>query len=201
MTIILGTMFVGIGLALAFYKQIHKYNYYIYLVTILVSLVFSDDSNIISLGFVPIGFFWIVMFSGVLDKGMLRKRLNSVRAEYAIIASILILPHAIGFIEFILEDIGILNAPVNALFGTISMVIMVPLFITSFQIIRKKLNYKQWKRIHQLAYLAYIAIFLHIILIQNDRMVIYIIIFAVYGLLKGYMLVSQYIIKKKKSAI
>ncbi|MBN2605394.1 MAG: ferric reductase-like transmembrane domain-containing protein [Bacilli bacterium] len=175
-----------------FPKLIHKYHYILYGIAAFIALLSGFDySNIITLGYLPLSFIIVVMYTGVLDKGKIRKHLSMVRAENAIIGIILLAPHGIGYIEYYLEYASLLDSPVP-LIGIASFSISVPLFITSFPIIRKKFKYKEWKQIHLLAYLFYVLVFIHLLLINNSRIVIYIIIFGVYIILKGIELVKRY---------
>ena len=175
-----------------FPKFIHKHNYVLYGVAAFVALISGlDYSNIVTLGFLPLAYMIVVMFTGVLDRGKIRKHLAMVRAENAIIGVILLVPHAIGYIEYFLEFGSLIDSPVPMI-GIASAIISVPLFITSFPIIRKKFKYSEWKQIHLLAYLFYIMIFIHLLLINNSRILIYIIIFGVYLLLKGTELYKKY---------
>jgi DMSO/TMAO reductase YedYZ heme-binding membrane subunit len=184
MTIILLTSIITATLSIFLYKSIRKYRYVIYPVVAIISIIAADDSNIISLGYVPLGIFIVVMFAGTLDHGMLRKRLFMVRAELAIIATILALSHGISFLEYYLDDIGIFNGDFSFYLGVLAMLIMAPLFVTSFRFIRKRFSYKQWKQLHSISYIFYGLLGLHLILIQNDRMLLYIILFSSYFVLK-----------------
>ena len=180
------------------YKPIHKYKYVFYVIAFIIALILREDGNYITYGYTGLSFFIVVMFSGVLDKSTLRKRLFMVRAELAILGTIFLFPHALGYLDIVLEEVGLLNAPINFFFGFLSGVVIVPLFITSFTFIRKRMKYKEWKQLHQLAYLAYIAIGLHLILINNDRQLMYIILFGSYFVLKSIMLVQKRIETNKK---
>lgn len=184
MTIILITSVSTTLLSLFLYKQIRKYRLFIFPIVAIVSLIATDDSNIISLGYVPVGIFLVVMFAGALDKGKMRKRLFMVRAELAIIASILVLPHGLSFLEYYLDDIGLLQADLSFFLGILAVLVMIPLLLTSFRTIRKRLSYKNWKKLHSISYLFYGFVGFHLILIQNDRMWLYIILFGSYFALK-----------------
>jgi DMSO/TMAO reductase YedYZ heme-binding membrane subunit len=184
MTIILTTSIISVFLAFYLYKPIHKYRYPIYAVVAIISLIAAEDANIINMGYVPFGVFLVVMYAGVLEKGLLRKRLFMVRAEYAVIATIFLLPHAFGYLGFFLEDADILKAPINFYFGLLSAIVAVPLFVTSFQFIRRRMNYKDWKRLHKAAYLFYNLVMIHLILLFNDRLWMYVSVYALYLILK-----------------
>jgi len=185
-------------LSYIFYKPIHKYKYFLYVAAFIIALILHEDGNYITYGFAGLSFFIVVMFSGVLDKSILRKRLFMVRAELAILGTIFLFPHALGYIEIVLDEIGLLQAPLNFYIGFLAGVVILPLFITSFMFVRKKMNYKEWKQLHKLAYLTYILIGLHLIFINNDRQFLYIVIFGSYVVLKGIMLLQNRIINNKK---
>lgn len=200
MTIILLTSLSAFLISIFGYRFIRKYRYYIFAITAMLVLVFgTEEANIVSFGYVPLGLFLVVMFSGVLNKGLIRKRLFMVRAELAIIASIFLIPHVLAFLEYYLDDIGFFNANISFYFGVLALVVMIPLSVTSFRFIRKYFSYQQWKLLHRLSYLFYGLIAGHLILIQNDRMILYIVMFSVYTLLKIQMMVSTHTLKKAKS--
>ena len=170
--------------SISFPKFIHKHNYFIYVLAAIIAIIFSgEEANIITLGFVPLSFMIVVMYTGVFRRGFIKKRLMTVRAENAIIGIIFLLPHAIGFLEFYLEYSD-LTENVVPLVGLVAFTLSIPLFITSFQFIRKQFKYKEWKMIHKLAYPFYILLFIHLALINNDRLLLYIIIFGMYFIIK-----------------
>ena len=173
-------------LSISFPKFIHKHNYLIYVISGIIAIIFSgEEANIITLGYVPLSFMIIVMYTGVFKKGKIKKRLMTVRAENAIIGIIFLLPHAIGFLEFFLEYSD-LSENIVPLIGLSAFILSIPLFITSFQFVRKQFKYKQWKFIHKLAYPFYVLLFAHLALINNDRLPYYIILFGMYFILKYY---------------
>lgn len=196
MTIILLTAFTTTILSYLLYKSIHRYKYIIYVIVAIIALLLREDANPVSLGYIPFGVFMVVMLSGALDKSVLRKRLFMVRAELSVIASILLLPHALGYLEYYLDEVGLVHADVSFLFGVLSVLIVLPLFVTSFRFIRKHMTFKQWRKLHLFAYLFYLLIGLHLILIQNDRMWLYIILFSTYFTLKLSVLLPVYMKKQ-----
>jgi DMSO/TMAO reductase YedYZ heme-binding membrane subunit len=201
MTIILFTAFLTTIISLFLYRPIHKYKYIIYGITGIIALVLLEEANVVSLGYVPFGIFVVVMLSGALDKGVLRKRLFMVRSELSVIGTILLVPHSLGYLEYYLDDIGLLNADISFLFGVLSVVVVIPLFVTSFRFVRKRFTYKNWSTLHKFAYLFYALVGLHLILIQNDRMWLYIVLFSVYFLLKASMILPGYIKKMQSGSI
>lgn len=197
MTIIILTSLLIVLLSYFLHKSIRKYNIYIFVVIGIIAILVREDANIISLGYVPFGIFLVVMFTGVLNKSTIQKRLLSVRAELSIIASILILPHGLAYLDYYLDDIGFLNGGISFYIGIISILVMIPLMITSFKIVRRKLRYSDWKKLHMLAYLFYLLVGLHLILIGNDRQIAYIVLLTTYSFLKLWIIVPKYVENKK----
>ena len=185
-------------IALFFYKPIHKYKFIIYIISLIIALSLHEDGNYITYGYTGLSFFIVVMYSGVLDKSTLRKRLFQVRAEYAVIGTIFIFPHMLGYIEFLLEDLRISDITLNYILGLLTIFVIIPLFATSFQFIRKKMGYKLWKKLHQYAYLFYLLVGLHLITINNERQILYMILFGSYGFLKLIMIIKENYQKRKK---
>ncbi len=120
---------------------------------------------------VPSALFIIVMYVGILPRQSIYfKRLKPIRAELSIIATILTLGHNAGYGKryfSALVEKG--NIPVNlyyaSLVSLIMIAIMLPLFITSFRSVRKKMKGKTWKNLQKTAYLFYFLMWLHVVLI------------------------------------
>lgn len=182
-----------------FYKRIHQFNYYLYGIAIIIGIFsLTQEVNIINLGYVGFSFFILVMYSGALDKGMIKKSLVATRAEMAILGTIFITVHGIKFLLYAF-DYGILfRSPLYFYVGIIALALASPLFITSFMFIRKKMNGKDWKRLHRFAYVFYFAVAMHLILMQNDRMYSYIGIFGLYFVLRIWTMIDNRMAKKKK---
>ncbi|MCF7925464.1 MAG: ferric reductase-like transmembrane domain-containing protein [Candidatus Izimaplasma sp.] len=195
MIVLLIHIIIVVVLAMLFPRKIHKYRWYLYIPFAIFALVLLDSEvNVVTLGFSGAAFFIIVMFTGVLERSKIKTKLLQVRAELAVIGTLLIVPHAVSFLKFVLDDLSISDITLSIVFGILTVLVLIPLFVTSFHIIRRQMTYKQWKRLHQLSYLFYTFLGLHLIFIQNDRMVYYISIFLIYGLLK----VSEPLIKSYK---
>lgn len=122
-------------------------------------------------GFVSLSFFILVMFAGALNKRFeITKKLLRIRAELAIIASILLLPHGIIYLyKFLIAFITKPNLSISYIslivIGLIAFIIMIPLFITSFDKYRKYLGYKKWKSIQRFSYLFFFLTYIHIMII------------------------------------
>ncbi len=144
-----------------------------------------------------IAFFVLVMFAGTLNpKWSITKKLLSIRAESAILGSILILPHGIMYlVRFIVKLIN--NKPISTLYiiylivGLIAFIIMIPLFITSLKKFRCKMKYIEWKKLQRWAYPFYFLTYIHIVLaLLNDdevdilKLSVYSVLFITYFILK-----------------
>ena len=152
-------------------------------------------------GYISIAFFILVMFAGALNpKWRITRKLLSIRAELAIIASIFIIPHSIiYFVRFILLKLPkiIKTGIIPKIYigyisiGIIAFIIMLPLFVTSFKKVRRKMQGRKWRNLQRLAYIFYFIVYIHILLILLNgkemdwlRLSSYTIIFAVYTILR-----------------
>ncbi|STA99854.1 ferric reductase-like transmembrane domain-containing protein [Clostridium baratii] len=148
-------------------------------------------------GNVSIAFFILVMFAGALNKKLkVTKKLMSIRAENAIMGSILIMPHCIMyFVRFLVK----LSAGkrfttlyfIYLVVGILAFILMIPLFITSFKKIRIKMNFSDWKRLQRKAYIFYLLAYVHIVVVLLNgktidflKLITYTVIFLAYLILK-----------------
>lgn len=126
-------------------------------------------------GIIAISFFILVMYAGALiPKWNITRKLMSIRAELAIIASILMLSHGIVYlISFIIntvpklingQDVKMISLTISIV-GILAFILMIPLFITSFKKIRKTIKPKAWKKLQTWAYLFYVLAYVHIVFI------------------------------------
>lgn len=124
-----------------------------------------------SKGILGLAFFILVMYAVTFKNGSRAiKLLMSLRGEMSIIASFLCLGHVItrGITYFS----KLFTAPEKmrpaVLFATVASVLIVlillPLFITSFKRIRRKMSGTAWKKLQRLAYAFYALVYLHILL-------------------------------------
>ncbi len=149
--------------------------------------------NILWQGHLTLALFILVMFAGAFKKKSKPKiTLMKVRREMAIIGFLTLIPHAT---LLIVTALSALNPT-----GTLALLIMIPLFVTSFPKIRKKMHPLKWRKLHHWAYAAYAMIFLHLASITliaqrtSDtngynqywwlRLTLYTLIFSVYSVLK-----------------
>ncbi len=192
MTIILTTVAATIILGYYFSKSIRKYAFIFYGLAGVAAIFYgSHEANILSLGYVPFGIFLVVMFMGVMDKGEFKSKLLNIRGELAIIAFILLIPHAWGYFEYYLEYLGIFSGTIAFYLGILAVLLAVPLIVTSFRKIRSIMGYKKWKKLHLFSYLFYLLVALHLVLINNLRFLSYLIIFGIYMVMKIAVLIKQ----------
>jgi DMSO/TMAO reductase YedYZ heme-binding membrane subunit len=195
--------FVIVFALLAIYqgKFIRKHNVKIYIVISIISIVAFFLADKVKLmepfvqGYLGLSLLYIVMFTGALKKkSKLIIKLSSVRREYSIIGFIFLTPHATKyFIEF-LSDI----TEIEQWIGIVAYAIMLPLFVTSFMVFRKKFSFEGWKKLQKWAYLAYILIFIHLILVaEMPNLLVYIVLFVPYIILKLIKEYKLYKIKKE----
>ncbi len=143
-------------------------------------------------GLLGLSMYYIVMIAGAFkQKSTIGKRLRSVRKEYSIFGFMLLVPH------FYIYLAAFLNGSLSwELYGVIAFVIMVPLFITSFTLIRKKMSTKNWFNLQKFAYVAYLLIFIHLLVIgSGEHTFEYVLVFSLYFVLK----LLNYVFVKKSS--
>lgn len=152
--------------------------------------------------------FVIVMFTGALKNGSKAMfTLMPVRGELSIIASILTLGHNViygkTYFKAFFTDASVLSgAQLAACITSIVMIaIMIPLFITSFKTVRRKMKAKSWKKLQRLAYGFYALIYVHVMLLSVPmymrgigsyliNIAAYTVVFGVYAVMrvrKAYM--------------
>ena len=182
-----------------FGKGIRKNSVLIYVLAVIISIAsffLIDKIQVMEMfvnGIMGFSFLFIVMFTGALKKkSNLSKKFVSIRKEYSIIGFIFIIPHATNYVIEMFSDFW----QIEYWFGVTAFAIMIPLFITSFSNVRKLYKYPVWKKLHRWSYLAYMLIFIHVILVADTRdMIAYILIFVPYLVLK---LMKEYKIYKDK---
>lgn len=116
--------------------------------------------------------FILVMYAGAAPAGSyVSRKLMPIRGQLSIIASILTLGHntAYGLTYFKNLFTARAGMPMYQLLASICsiimIVIMIPLFITSFIRIRRKMNGKKWKKLQRLAYVFYGLTYVHVVLL------------------------------------
>lgn len=172
-------------LAFKFKTLFKKYSIYLYLLFLTLSIVayiFIDKPIflVFKMGYLSFAFFYVVMLVGALPKKQPMKKENVVRRDYSIIGFFTIIPHVLYNIFNV--TIGT-NGPI--VFGLIAFISMIPLFITSFPFIRKKMKESSWVKLQKLAYLTYATLFIHLVIHSTGiNLIMYIVLFAIYVILK-----------------
>ena len=159
----------------------------------------------------------IVMYTGAFKNGSsLMKFLMPIRGELSIIASILTLSHNISFGKD--HFVRLFTAPqtmepnmiIAAIISIILITLMIPLMITSFPSIRKKMEPKKWKKLQKTAYLFYALIYVHIMCIMiplaksgnldyKINILIYSLVFLTYAAMRIYKECVKKGLSKQKS--
>lgn len=183
--IALPIIFILLLLAFKFKNLFKKYSIYLYLLFLILSIIayiFIDKPifTLFKMGYLSFAFFYVVMFVGALPKKKPQPKENPVRRDYSIIGFITIIPHVLYNIFNV--TIGT-NGPI--VFGVIAFVSMIPLFITSFPLIRKRMKEANWIKLQKLAYFSYATLFIHLVIHSTGiNLVMYLVLFAIYIALK-----------------
>lgn len=174
--------------ALAFFaileKPIKKHATYFYIATILISILtiiapekglpFVVDyiaNDILARGTLAGALFILVMVASVCPAAKMRGLLLRTRGEMAIIAALCTLIHNISHGQYyfvnLFTNISELDTQriFAAVFSLIMIILLIPLTITSFMVIRKRMNPKKWKSLQKLSYIFYGLLFVHIAMI------------------------------------
>ena len=155
-------------------------------------------------------FIW-VMIAPVLPKSFSgRKTIYLLRGEMAICASLITLAHNLAFggkyfgaLFFGQGHISLMELHA-AIVSCLMILLLIPLTITSFQTVRRKMQAKSWKKLQNWSYLFYLLLYLHIFFIYQGALIrgkgeyfftlmIYSFIFGFYGFLR----IRQYRIQKE----
>lgn len=214
-------------------KSESKYIYSVLAVLSILSIIYSNLSNFgynveynkilgyiqssIVSGALGGSIFIIVMYMGVFtNKTKFEKRLRKNRAELSIIATILTLPHNSYYLlnylfnlKSIIQTRGLIlwTALMALLAAVFAIIIMIPLFITSFNKYKKKLG-KNWKKIQEFAYIFYAMLFVQVFMIylsrpssfnRNINLAFYSVLFGTYSVLKIYSIRER--IRLKTSSV
>lgn len=161
------------------FKDLYKKAYIFYSIAFVITIlgtIFYEEyySRIIQGGLLGYSFILVVMFVGVLpNKSILSRHIKRNRGSFSILGFIFISSHA--FLH-LFTPFGGVN-----LFGLAAFVIMVPLTIISFRIIRREIAPKDWFTIQKAAYAVYILLFIHLFMVSNtENRVVYAVLGALY---------------------
>ena len=155
--------------------------------------------------------FILVMLAPVLPKSFSgRKTIYLLRGEMAICASLITLAHNLAFGGKYFGALFLGQGHISlmelhaAIVSCLMILLLIPLTITSFQSIRRKMQAKTWKRLQNWSYLFYLLLYLHIFFIYQGALIrgkgeyfftlmLYSFIFGFYGFLR----IRQYRVQKE----
>lgn len=182
--IIIGVL---VFIAYVYFKQIIAIRKYLYVgiwIVVALILLFNESPVITPFvkGYVGFSFLYVVMITGALNpKWKITIRLKAIRAVYSILGFVLLIVHPLNYASEVLTQTRSIPW-----YGLIAFVIMIPLFITSYISVRKKMKPQTWKNLQKFAYLSYGLILVHLIIQASSpqNRVVVILLFIGYGILK-----------------
>jgi DMSO/TMAO reductase YedYZ heme-binding membrane subunit len=143
-------------------------------ITIYLSLAAPSDAILRGItaylqhGILQFVLFVVVMYIGVLpDDSKLRTRLVPVRAQLSIIAAILtaghIVPYLNNYLIMFANRIAIkIHVMLSLGIALVMLALLLILFITSINAVKKRLEANSWKRVQRLAYPFFLLIWVHL---------------------------------------
>ena len=155
-------------------------------------------------------FIW-VMLAPVLPKSFSgRKTIYLLRGEMAICASLITLAHNLAFGGKYFGALFLGQGHISlmelhaAIVSCLMILLLIPLTITSFQTVRRKMQAKTWKKLQNWSYLFYLLLYLHIFFIYQGALIrgkgeyfftlmLYSFLFGFYGFLR----IRQYRMQKE----
>lgn len=157
---------------------------------------------ILTNGGIATAMFVLVMYAGAFKNGAKpKKMLMSLRAELSIIACTLTFAHNVTYGQVYLKHLFTnpsmipLNFRIATYISITLFLIMLPLWITSYSFVRKKMKAKTWKKLQRWAYLFYALIYAHVAFIMiplmktgNTKyivsMIVYSFVFGIYAVMR-----------------
>ena len=222
--IVILTLLCSLAFFHFFGKAVKKKPAVLYGICILLSLVsifypregglpFLDFffKKIMQRGILAGSLFILVMLAPVLPKRFSgRKTIYLLRGETAISASLITLAHNLAFggkyfgaVFFGQGHISLMELHA-AIVSCLMILLLIPLTITSFQTVRRKMQAKTWKKVQNWSYLFYLLLYLHIFFIYQGALIrgkgeyfftlmLYSFLFGFYGFLR----IRQYRVQKE----
>lgn len=113
--------------------------------------------------------FTIVMFVGVLgDSSPLRARLMPIRRQLSILGCIFALGHLAFYGVSYVPRLGSAfagNLGFSLELAAVLVALMAVLLVTSFQVVKRRMNAARWKGVQRLAYPFYLLTYVHLVLL------------------------------------
>lgn len=171
--------------ALLLRKPIHKAPIAFYVLAVILDILFlshvtfSVAPDVARIVFpymqrclLSFSFLTVVMFIGVLpDSLKLKKDLLAIRGELSIIAALLSLGHIVHYLNAYLGRVFLQPSTIDAnllvsfCLSSLLVILLAILTVTSFKAVRSKMNPTTWKKIQKSAYVFYVLIYVHLVLI------------------------------------
>lgn len=155
--------------------------------------------------------FIIVMFLGAIIKhNDFTLRFMKIRGELSIIGCLLAFQHNIIFgivyLPALIFHPESLKGPylIALIITIVLLVIMIPLFITSFRCVRNKIRPKAWKKLQRLAYPFYYLIYLHVMvlfLMDWEKHILDIAIYTLIYLIYTIARLRKFVYKRKSKEL
>ncbi|MDR2920526.1 MAG: ferric reductase-like transmembrane domain-containing protein [Tannerella sp.] len=133
----------------------------------------------------------IIMYMGALDPKMPAvNRLMSIRKELSIICGFPVLTHSLirvvnnfpNALKFftnneeylantkVVSELGAGISSFSYVFGILMVILFIPLWVTSFGAVRRRMGQKKWKKLQRWSYVLYATLFIHAMCIQIGGM-------------------------------
>ncbi|MDR0348472.1 MAG: ferric reductase-like transmembrane domain-containing protein [Tannerella sp.] len=130
----------------------------------------------------------IIMYMGALDpKKPYVKNLLSIRRELSIISGFAVFAHSLvrvvnnlpDSLKFftnhadymantkVASELGAGISSFSFVLGIVMLILFIPLWVTSFGSIRKRMEYARWKQLQKWSYVLYATLFIHAVCIQT----------------------------------
>ena len=173
-----------------FADQIKKYPAYFYagafILTVISYFIYKNVTmpefvktyllGIFTTGTLGIAGFYIVMFTGALRNGSpLIKKLMMIRGELSILSCILMFAHLAifgpSYIGMAAKNASVMSKSLLAsiICGTVLLIQMIYLGVTSIKAVRRKFKAKTWKKLQRTAYLFYFLMYVHGVTMQATK--------------------------------
>ena len=155
-------------------------------------------------------FIWVMQAPVLPKSSSERKTIYLFRGEMAICASLITLAHNLAFGGKYFGALFLGQGHISlmelhaAIVSCLMILLLIPLTITSFQTVRRKMQGKTWKKLQNWSYLFYLLLYLHIFFIYQGSLIrgkgeyfftlmLYSFLFGFYGFLR----IRQYRVQKE----